>query len=74
MRRKMDPQTGYYRTPAIHGDTIVFVCEDDLWSVDAGGGTARRLTAAPAPVTLPRISPDGTTIAYVGRVEGSREV
>jgi tricorn protease len=65
---------GYYRTPTIAGETIVFVCEDDLWSVPATGGLARRLTAGPAAVTLPRLSPDGTTVAYVGRDEGSPEV
>ncbi len=65
---------GYYRTPTIAGETIVFVCEDDLWSVDARGGLARRLTAGPAAVTLPRLSPDGATIAYVGNDEGTPEV
>ena len=65
---------GYYRTPTIAGETIVFVCEDDLWSVDARGGLARRLTAGPAAIVLPRLSPDGTTVAYVGSDEGSPEV
>jgi tricorn protease len=65
---------GYYRTPTIAGDAVVFVCEDDLWSVSATGGLARRLTAGPGPVTLPRLSPDGTTVAYVCRDEGAPEV
>ena len=36
---------GYLRQPSIGGGTIVFVCDDDLWSVDADGGAARRLSA-----------------------------
>ncbi len=65
---------GYYRWPTIHGDTVVFVCEDDLWSVAASGGVARRLTANPGSVQSPALSPDGALLAFVGRDEGPGEV
>jgi tricorn protease len=65
---------GYFRYPTLHGDTVVFVSEDDLWTVPASGGVARRLTANLGTITSPFISPDGTTIAFTGREEGSNEV
>ena len=33
-----DAPLGYYRQPAIHGDTLVFVAEGDLWRVPVSGG------------------------------------
>ncbi len=65
---------GYYRHPTIHGDRIVFCCDDDLWTVDAGGGIARRLTTSTSTVAWPRFSPDGRTLAFAGGDEGGVEL
>ncbi|HHY55395.1 MAG TPA: peptidase, partial [Chloroflexi bacterium] len=65
---------GYYRFPTIHQDTIVFVSEDDLWSVTRQGGVARRLTSNLGEVNYPALSPDGEWLAFVGREEGMPEV
>ncbi|MBK8797160.1 MAG: PD40 domain-containing protein [Anaerolineales bacterium] len=65
---------GYYRFPTIHQDTIVFVSEDDLWSISRHGGVARRLTSNLGQVNYPALSPDGEWLAFVGREEGMPEV
>ncbi|MEO6835802.1 MAG: PDZ domain-containing protein [Candidatus Tumulicola sp.] len=65
---------GYYRYPTIAGDRIVFVCEDDLWSVAAEGGTATRLTVSFGTCSFPRLSPDGQSIAFISTDEGTPEV
>ncbi|MGZ5515556.1 MAG: S41 family peptidase, partial [Candidatus Aminicenantales bacterium] len=67
-------RNGYYRFPAIHGDTIVFTSEGDLWTVDVRGGTARRLTSHEGMETNPAISPDGLTLAFSAQYEGPTEV
>lgn len=65
---------GYYRMPAIHGETIVFVSEGDLWRVPTSGGLATRLTTHPGEELQPSISPDGSTLAFTASYEGPREV
>ena len=67
-------QQGYLRHPAIRGNAIAFVCDDDLWSVSADGGVARRLTAGLGEPSTPSFSPDGTQLAFVGRDEQHPEV
>ena len=66
--------SGYYRYPVLHGDTLVFTAEGDLWTVGAGGGVARRLTTHPGEENHPVISPDGRTLAFTARYEGPAEV
>ena len=65
---------GYYRYPALAGDTVIFAAEGDLWVVGVGGGLARRLTTHPGEETHPTVSPDGSTVAFTAEYEGTREV
>ncbi len=65
---------GYLRYPHIHGDSLVFVADNDLWLGNLAGGRAHRLTTAHAPVRTPRFSPDGTRIAYARETDGGLDV
>ena len=67
-------RNGYYRYPSVHGDTVVFTSEGDLWTVALHGGTARRLTSNSGVESLARISNDGRQVAFIGQYEGPSEV
>ncbi|MDW7759096.1 MAG: hypothetical protein SCM96_00470 [Acidobacteriota bacterium] len=67
-------RNGYYRYPAVHKNTVVFVSEGDLWSVDIQGGAARRLTTHHGLESHPAVSPDGATLAFSAQYEGPTEV
>ena len=64
----------YLRQPTLHGDTVVFVSDDDLWRVGVGGGVAHRLTAGLGEPATPCLSPDGQWLAFISRDEAHGEV
>jgi tricorn protease len=66
-------EEGYFRSPALHGDLIVFTAEGDLWSYTLGGESAQRLTTHPALETDAAISPDGRWVAFGSDYEGAYE-
>ena len=65
---------GWYRAPALYGNTIAFTAEGDLWLVGTEGGQARRLTTNPGNELFAVFSPDGATIAFSANYEGSTEI
>ncbi|MGW3445254.1 S41 family peptidase [Streptomyces sp. NPDC001076] len=64
----------YLRFPHVHGDLVAFTAEDDVWLAPLDGGRAWRVSADNVPVTLPRISPDGTTVAWTSTRDGAPEI
>ena len=74
MPNENDFNIGYFRSPSIAGERVVFLCEDDVWAVGYGGGVARRLTSNLGPVGRTVISPDGALIAFTGTEEAHAEV
>jgi tricorn protease len=67
-------QKGYYRTPAIYKNTVVFTAEGDLWKYDVSTGVTARLTTNEGLEQNPLISPDGKTIYFTGSYEGPQEL
>ncbi|MDD3510292.1 MAG: PDZ domain-containing protein [Fermentimonas sp.] len=62
------------RFPDINGDLITFVYAGDIWTVNAGGGEAKRLTSHPGIELFPKISPNGKWIAFSAEYSGSRQI
>ncbi len=64
----------YLRWPDVAGDVVSFVAEDDVWVAPLTGGRAWRVSADHAPASSPRLSPDGTQVAWTSTRENATEV
>jgi tricorn protease len=51
-------------SPAVHGQNLAFVYDNDIWLSSLAGGSARRLTHAPGSESALRFSPDGQWLAF----------
>jgi tricorn protease len=68
------PHGGMLQTPDVSSTHIVFSYANDLWVVPRAGGQAMPLSSPAGRETLPRFSPDGKTIAFVGNYDGNMDL
>ncbi len=68
------PAPPFLRDPDVHGDTVAFSCEGDLWLGDLRSGAATRLTRHEGRESGARFSPDGKTLAFTAEYDGVQEV
>lgn len=59
------------QAPTISAKLIAFQYGGDIWTVDRSGGEARRLVTGLNLETGPIFSPDGATVAFSGKYDGS---
>jgi len=62
------------RFPDVRDGNIAFVYGEDIWTVPADGGVARRLTINDGEEEFPKYSPDGKMIAFTGEYDGNVDV
>jgi tricorn protease len=65
---------GYLRFPHITNDIVVFIAADDVWLAPVAGGRAWRFTTDEAQASTPRLTRDGTQVAWVSAKDGSPEI
>ncbi|MFO0941097.1 MAG: S41 family peptidase [Pirellulales bacterium] len=68
------PHAGMMRFPDVSAESIVFVYGEDLWIAPRTGGMATPLASPSGEEMLPRFSPDGKTIAFVGNYDGNQDI
>jgi tricorn protease len=66
--------TRLLRTPSISATHVAFAYANNIWIVGRAGGDARRLTSFQGQSSNPKISPDGTTVAFSADYAGNTDV
>jgi tricorn protease len=66
--------TRLLRTPSISATHVAFAYANNIWVADRKGGDARRLTSFQGQSSNPKISPDGTLVAFSADYAGNTDV
>src|SRR3982751_2214113 len=67
-------QTRMLRSPTVSARHIAFAHAGNIWIVERGGGTARRLTSFAGEASNPKLSPDGSRVAFSAQYAGNVDV
>ena len=70
----VEPHAGMLRYPDISDEHIVFRYANDIWVAPRGGGDARPLSSPSGGESVPKFSPDGKTIAFMGNYDGDTDI
>lgn len=62
------------RFPDVSATHLCFIYANDIWLCPRTGGTATPLASPPGAESLPKFSPDGKTLAFVGNYDGNRDI
>ena len=66
--------TRLLRTPSVSQKQIAFAYANNIWTVDRGGGAARRITTFQGQTSNPHFSPDGKWLAFSAEYAGNIDV
>ncbi|NUR35394.1 MAG: protease [Gemmatimonadaceae bacterium] len=67
-------QTRMLRSPSVSARHIAFAHAGNIWIVERAGGAARRLTSFAGEASNPKLSPDGSRVAFSAQYAGNVDV
>src|SRR3982751_6243702 len=67
-------QTRMLRSPSVSARHIAFAHAGNIWIVERAGGAARRITSFAGEASTPKLSPDGSRVAFSAQYAGNVDV